>query len=94
MKIAKLEVSFLLHGSRSLKDKRRRLNKLRDKFGRNSSIAVCEADFADEHQRSLWAFLVCAGSALVVEQTLADIERYILQSIDAEVTDITRHWLS
>ena len=94
MKIAKLEVSFLLHGARSLKDKRRRLHKLRDKFGHNTSIAVCEADFADDHRRSLWAFLVCAGSAVVVEQTLADVERYVVQSIDAEVTDISRHWLS
>ena len=94
MKIAKLEVSFLLHGCRSLKDKRRRLHKLRDKFGQNRSIAVCEADFADDHRRSLWAFLVCAGSAVVVEQILSDVARYVLQSIDAEVTDISRHWLS
>ena len=94
MKVAKLEVSFLLHGCRSLKDKRRRLSKLRDKFGRQTAVAVCEADLADDHRRSVWAFLVCAGSTTVIEQILADIERYILQSIDAEVTDISRYWLS
>ena len=94
MKAAKLEVSFVLHGCRSLKDKRRRLHKLRDKFGRQTAVAVCEADYADDLRRSVWAFVACAGDAVVVEQILADVERYVLQSIDAEVTDLSRHWLA
>lgn len=94
MKAAQLDVHFLLHGCRSLKDKRRRLAKLRDKFGRLPSIAVCESDHADDLRQSTWTFVACAGSATVVEQTLADVERYITQFIDAEVTGVSMHWLS
>ena len=94
MKIAKLEVRFLLHGCRSLKEKRQRLGKLRDKFGRMPGLAVCESGYPDDLRQSEWSFAACAGSGMVVEQTLAEVERYVAQSIDAEVTSFSRQWLA
>lgn len=94
MKVAKLEVSFLLHGCRSLKEKRQRLGKLRDKFGRMPALAVCESGHPDDLRQSEWCFVACAGSGVVVEQTLAEVERYVAQSIDAEVTALNRQWLA
>lgn len=94
MKIAKLEVKFLLHGCRSLKEKRQRLHKLRDKFGRMPGLAVCESSHADDLRQGEWSFVACAGSGTVVEQTLAEVERYVAQSIDAEITSFDREWLA
>jgi len=93
MKIVQLDVEFVLHGCRSLKDKRRRLKKLKDKFGRSSSVAVCESAYPDDLRRSGWSFIACAASATVVEQALSDIERYVEWSVDAEVISFKRSWL-
>lgn len=93
MKAAVLRVQFYLHGCRSLKEKRRRLSGLRDKFGKQTSIAVCESGAADEHQRAQWSFVACAGTAAVVEQALAEVERYIVSSVDGEVVGMDQEWL-
>ncbi len=94
MRVAKLQVNFQLHGCRSLKDKRKRLLKLRDKFGRSPAIAVCESGYADDLRVSQWSFVACAGTATVVEQALADVERYVVQSVDAEITGLHRDWIA
>lgn len=94
MKISVLRVLFHLHGCRSLKEKRQRLGRLRDKFGKQTALAVCESNFADAHQQSEWSFLAGASNAVVVEQTLADVERYVISQVDAEVVDLERKWLS
>ncbi len=89
-----LKVELHLPGGRSLKDKRRRLAKLRDKFGRQTGMAVCESDFADDLQRSEWSFVACAGSAAVVAQMLAEVENYIVQFVDAEIVSMQRQGLN
>ena len=93
MPVAQLQVTFVLHGCTSLKDKRRRLSRLRDKFGKQTAVAVCEADFADALHHARWVFVVAASSAKIVEQILSDIESYVSVSIDAEVSALQRDWL-
>jgi uncharacterized protein YlxP (DUF503 family) len=93
MRIGVLTVSFSLPGCRSLKEKRQRLSGLRERFGRQSNVAVCESDFADVHQRAEWSFVATGRSAAMVEQTLAEIEQRILESVDAEVLDTVREML-
>ena len=94
MKVARLRVDFVLHGCRSLKDKRQRLSRIRDKFGRQTNVAVCESDFQDDLKRAQWAFVSCASSARIIEQHLADVESYVATSIDAEVVAMERDWLA
>lgn len=94
MKVGLLRAGFYLHGCGSLKEKRQRLSRLRDKFGRQTLLAVCESDHADQHRRGEWTFVACAGSPLVVQQTLADIETYLATRIDAEVVSLDREWLA
>ncbi|MEM7101342.1 MAG: DUF503 domain-containing protein [Pseudomonadota bacterium] len=89
----RLQASFFLHGCRSLKDKRRRLAKLRDKFGTKPHVSVCESDFQDDLQRAQWSFIVCAAGGVVVEQACSDIETYLRLSVDAELLSIQRDWL-
>lgn len=91
--VAKLEIDFHITGARSLKDKRQRLARLRDKFGRQTALAVCESDFQDSLQRAQWTFVSCASSAQIVEQSLAEVERYVSLSVDAEIIDMRRSWL-
>ncbi|MEE4283615.1 MAG: DUF503 family protein [Pseudomonadales bacterium] len=43
MNIACLTIVFHLHGCQSLKDKRQRLAGLRDRFGKQTQVAVCES---------------------------------------------------
>lgn len=94
MAVAQLTVQFHLSGCRSLKDKRRRLAKLRDKFGRQSGMAVAESGLADSLNGAQWMFVACASDARVVDQMLAEVRTYVTTSVDAEVTDVQRNWLA
>ena len=90
MNVQSLVADFFLPGCRSLKEKRGRLRGLRDRFGRLSNVAVCESESQDMHQRAQYLFVVCGSSAVVVEQTLADIERALQFGLDAQVLELQR----
>ncbi len=94
MAVAQLTVDFHLPGCRSLKDKRRRVAKLRDKFGKQTGVAVFESAHADDLSRSQWTFVAAASSATVVTQALADVERYVTTAVDGEVLDLKRDWMN
>jgi len=91
-RVVMLEVVFHLEGCRSLKEKRSRLSGLRERFGRHKNLAVCEADYQDEYERSLWAF-VAIGRDSIVDKTLSHVEEHIEDVIDAFVVDIARQEL-
>ena len=93
MRVALLRAGFYLHGCGSLKEKRQRLSRLRDKFGKQTALAVCESNHADEHKRGEWTFVASASSHTVVQQALSDVERYLSTSLDAEVVSVEREWL-
>lgn len=88
--IGVLSLDFHLPGCASLKDKRRRLVRLREKFGRNANLAVCESDCQGSHRRARWDVLAVAGDAVVVERALADVERWVGECLDAEVVGLAR----
>jgi uncharacterized protein YlxP (DUF503 family) len=93
MKVRRLTVDFYLHGCSSKKEKRRRLSKLRDKFGRQTGLAVCESGHADNNKQGEWTFIAAASDGLVVEQMLADVEEFVKGYLDAEVVGLRRDWL-
>ena len=90
MKVCLLTVDFYLGGCRSLKEKRQRLKGMRERFGRNPSVAVCESGYQDSHQRAQWSFVAAAANGDVAEQTASDIMRSIERSVDAEIVDVVR----
>jgi uncharacterized protein YlxP (DUF503 family) len=92
--IACLTIVFHLYGCSSLKDKRQRLAGLRDRFGKQTQVAVCESADADSLSRAQWSFVATAGAKKVIEKIFADIETYVTSSVDAEVVDIRVQWLS
>ena len=88
-----LTLQFHLEGCDSLKDKRSRLSGLRDKFGRQTHIAVCESDFADELQRAEWTFVVSASNPKRIDQTINEIDEFAATQVDAVIIDRTRQML-
>ena len=94
MHIGVLDIDFHLAGCASLKEKRRRLARLRDKFGRVPNLAVCESDYQDSHQRARWSVVAVAGDAVVVEQSLANVERWVAESVDATIVGVDRELLA
>ena len=90
MRIGVLALDFQLAGCASLKEKRRRLSRLRDKFGRITNLAVCETGYQDVHQRARWSVVAVADSSRVVEQSLAQVERWAAEAVDATIVDVDR----
>jgi len=91
--IGALRIDFYLAGCRSLKEKRQRLNGIRERFGRAHNVAASETGFHDLLQRAQWTFVAIAARRDVVERTLTDIERTVQTSVDAQVIDVQREWL-
>jgi uncharacterized protein len=91
--IGLLKAEFYLGGCRSLKEKRQRLQGLRERFGRAPNVAVCESHHQDLLQRAEWTFVALSAGADVVERVLADIERDLQTLVDAEVINVHREWL-
>jgi len=93
MLVSLLRVSFLLPGCRSLKEKRQRLGGLRERFGRQANVAVCESAFQDVHDRAQWSFIAVALTTRLIDQILSDIESRIVDSVDASVAEMVRESL-
>lgn len=93
MNITVLEVLIRLSGCRSLKEKRSRLGGIRERYGRNTQVAVCESDHQDIHDLAAFGFVVTATSATVIEQILNEIETDLPNRIDGEVISMQRHRL-
>lgn len=93
MHIGVLELHFHLPGCASLKEKRSRLQRLRDKFGRTPNLAVCESGYQDTHQRARWDIVAVASNAKVVEQALANVETWAQERLDATIIGVERELL-
>ncbi|MEZ5597615.1 MAG: DUF503 family protein [Pseudomonadales bacterium] len=93
MKVALLTVLIRLPGCRSLKEKRGRLGGLRERYGRNTQVAVCETDHNDDHDLAGFGFVATAVAATVVERILTDIETNLPMRVDGEVVSMRREWL-
>ncbi len=90
MHIGLLALDFHLEGCSSLKEKRRRLARLRGRFGKVPNLAVCESAYQDSHRRARWSVVAVASDAGVVEQSLTQVERWVAQSVDATLIDVDR----
>lgn len=93
MQIGVLALDFHLAGCASLKEKRSRLVRLRDKFGRVANLAVCETGYQDVHQRARWSVVAVADDARVVERSLAEVERWAAQTVDATIVEVDREMI-
>ena len=93
LKTCLLQLELHFAGCRSLKEKRRRLKGLKDRLGRAVNVAVCESGHQDSRQLSQWSVIAAAADAVVVERILAEVERTVQFSVDAELVGVQREWL-
>lgn len=91
MVIVVMVVDFHLVGCRTLKEKRHRLSGLRDRFGKQSNVAVCESAYHDLHQQAQWAFVAVGVSRRKVGQALAAIEQALGSTVDAVIIRVDFH---
>jgi uncharacterized protein YlxP (DUF503 family) len=90
MRITLLTVDLWLEGCNSLKAKRRRTARIRDKFARRPDSAVHESGHLDVHDRAQWSIVVIAQSQKLVDQSIAAIEMELNTELDAVIVDINR----
>lgn len=88
MRIQEYIVSFQLPGCDSLKDKRQRLQGLRDRFGKLHNVAVGESDYQDVKSKAQWTFVILAQDQKGVEQTWAMIELFLREQIDGYIVGV------
>lgn len=92
MHVAALSLTFHLEGCDSLKERRQRLGRLRDRFGRQPQVAVCEEP-PENLQHSRWHFLAMAQTRPQVERLLGAIEQFAARELDAVLSDQSLEWL-
>ena len=85
--IGMLTLWLHLEGCRSLKEKRQRIGGLRERFGKQPHLAVCESGTPDQHDKSEWTFVCAAAQRTLVERTLGDVEQHMAADIDAVIYD-------
>ncbi|MEH6544477.1 MAG: DUF503 domain-containing protein [Porticoccaceae bacterium] len=93
MKLLCLTLDFRLPACRSLKEKRRRLNGLKDKFGSNPNIAVSESDFHDMHDHARWSFVIVGENSRIIDAQKEQVQEYANAIIDGFVTRCDAEYL-
>ncbi|MCJ8272726.1 MAG: DUF503 domain-containing protein [Psychrosphaera sp.] len=88
-----LTLDFQLPGCQSLKEKRRRLGGLKDRFGKIPNLAVTESDHHDNHQLSQWTFVAIGNNANLLEKLFASVETHANTQLDAVIINCQRQWL-
>jgi len=90
MKIGVLTIEFRLIGCRSLKEKRKRMGGLHNRFGRYPDLAVCESGYRNHHRMACWSFITAHLDGREIDRRFASLEEKIPLSVDARVIDIHR----
>lgn len=88
MSISCLVVDFHLDGCRSLKEKRSCLSGLRERYGRQTNVAVFESGYADSLDRAQWSFVVAASAPGPVSSQINKLLESIESQVDAAISDV------
>lgn len=82
-----LHLSFLVHGARSLKDKRRVISSLKAKLHSRFNCAVAETDYQDMWQRAQLTACVVSNDSRHANEQLDEIARVAGLNRDAELVN-------
>ena len=75
MTVGLLTLELRIRGSRSLKDKRAVLRRLKDRLRGRHNVSVAETDFHDDHQRSVLAVAAVSGDPSRADEVLDRAEQ-------------------
>jgi len=87
-----LRLQLFVHGSRSLKDKRRAVSKVRDRLRAKHNISVAEVGHLEDHQRAVLTGAMVSNDSRFVQSALDSIAHEVstwraaeLQHVDVSV---------
>lgn len=87
MLVGVLRLSFHIPHARSLKDKRRVVQKIRDRIRNRFDVSVAEVAAQDQWQRAVFGVSVVSGESSVCDSVLEQVARSAELSEDAQLTD-------
>ncbi|MBI2421994.1 MAG: DUF503 domain-containing protein [Candidatus Hydrogenedentes bacterium] len=87
MTIGVLHLDFLLHGARSLKDKRRVIKGLKDQLRSRFNCSVAETEYHDLWQRARVSVCVISNESRHANTQLDEIARFAALRAGAELLD-------
>jgi uncharacterized protein YlxP (DUF503 family) len=87
MFVGVLRLSFHIPHARSLKDKRRVVQKLRDRVRSRFEVSIAEVAAQDLHQRAVFGVCVVSADAAVCDSVLEHVARAAEFAGDAVLTD-------
>lgn len=90
--IGVLTLDFQLYGCTTLKDKRRCFAPLRNEWGREADLAVCETGDPDDLTAATWSIVAVGASPAQIQQRLDLVEKAIAVRIDAPILDTRLEW--
>ncbi len=93
MIIGALRVYLHLPECRSLKDKRRILNSLKNKIRQSFNVGVCELGFNQTHQQTLLGIVCIGNSRTQVERLLDSVIKWEGYPREVEFLDFEREIL-
>jgi uncharacterized protein YlxP (DUF503 family) len=82
-----LRLTFHIAHARSLKDKRRVVQKFRDRVRSRFDVSIAEVAAQDLHQRAVFGVGVVSGDAAVCDSVLEQVARAAESLGDAVLTD-------
>ncbi|MDY6919193.1 MAG: DUF503 domain-containing protein [Pseudomonadota bacterium] len=86
-----LEVHIPYSGS--LKEKRRVVNRLRDRARQQFNLSLAEVGYLEEWQRAGIAIVMLGNERPGLERQLSQLESYLGEVVDAELVWLGRQWL-
>src|SRR5271154_3427800 len=87
MFVGVLRLTFHVPHARSLKDKRRVVQKLRDRVRSRFDVSIAEVDAQDLHQKAIFGVAVVSGDAAVCDSVLEAVARMAETQEEAVLTD-------
>ncbi|MGD0675240.1 MAG: DUF503 domain-containing protein [Polyangiaceae bacterium] len=87
MFVGVLRLTFHIPHARSLKDKRRVVQRLRDRVRSRFDVSIAEVEAQDLHQRAVFGVCVVSGDAAVCDSVLEQVAHAAELSEDAVLTD-------
>ena len=87
MFVGVLRLTFHIPHARSLKDKRRVVQRLRDRVRSRFDVSIAEVDAQDLHQRAVFGVSVVSSDAAVCDSVLEQVARAAEAAGDAILTE-------
>ena len=88
MRVGYMRIELLIHGSRSLKEKRRPLKSLIERLANRFNISVAEVGHHDLHQRAAIGVALVAADGGNLFDRMRAVKDFVCNNPDCQVLDV------